>query len=112
MADSKGTLILRDYLPQNLSTEKALAAFLAQIEKDLQINLASRKPHEVFNETRVCLENRASSGEMMPLLYRVDLDEDIAAAYLVQGDWQGLTGAVLKRIAGKLSWRFSRKDQK
>lgn len=112
MADTEGTLILRDYLPQELSTKKALTAFLGQIEKDLQVSLKSQNPGEVFTETRECLEKKASAGEIMPLLYRVDLDEEVASHYLNQADWNGLTSAVLKRIARKLSWRFSGKDQK
>lgn len=112
MADSEGTLILRDYLPQNLDTSKALEAFLEQIEKDLQFDLISRLPQEVFLETKRCLEKRASAGEIMPLLYRVDLDEAIAADHLNKNDWEGLTGAVLKRIAKKLAFRFSEKNQK
>lgn len=112
MADPEGTLILRDCIPQELSTEKALEDFLAQVEKDLQFSLQSCQPVKIFEETRSCLEDRATSGEIMPLLYRVDLDENVAAGYLQQGDWNGLTGAVLKRIARKLSFRLSGRNQK
>jgi hypothetical protein len=112
MADSEGTLILRDYLPQYLNTGKALEAFLAQIEKDLQFELNSTLPREVFQQTKKCLEQRAMAGEIMPLLYRVDIDESIATDLLKKDDWEGLTGAVLRRIAKKLSFRFSTGDQK
>ena len=80
MADPEGTLILRDFLPQELeASSDALETFLAQVEKDLQFTIKSRIPREIFEETRICLENKTRNSELMPLLYRVDLDEGIAA---------------------------------
>lgn len=112
MADQKGLLILNQHLELAPNKELALAALVQQLAKDLEFELSATEPHKIPELVMERLIRTARTGEMMHLLYRVDLPVETTAQHLESGDWEGLTAAVIKRELIKLAYRFSGPDQK
>ncbi len=110
MADNEGTLKLSDLTPQNLNTEYFLGKLVEQLEKDLQFEITTKLPHELLNQVCQGLKNYSLSGELMPALYRIDLNEDIATEHIGKENWQALALAVIKRSAIKIALRYAVKD--
>ena len=82
-----------------------------QVEKDLEIELIAADPQSMLETCIKRVESSARTGELMPLLYRIDLAEEIGLKKITASDWPGLAADILKRIALKVAYRLG-SDQK
>lgn len=110
MANQKRTLSFIGLLPKGLDQPDAMGLLVLQLEKDLRISIESKDPEDILLQVRKCLEYNAISGELMSLLYRVDLNENVTTKLLAEENWQDLSLAAIERVALKIALRQSYKN--